>query len=140
VYIGSRGIILQIDAPPRYIPEIVPSKIRLLSVVTGCFTAIAGSLVLGILFSIPPIILVLGAIVQPNLRSVGKWFMAIGATLLSLEAMVLVVSILASIKLLHLYHDRHFLGAFSFSIISVLLVAWCDVALIIDARRPRQTP
>jgi hypothetical protein len=140
VYIGFREIILRIDESPQRIPEIVPGRIRLLSVVTGCFTAIAGSLVVGLFFSIPPIILALGVIVQPNLRSVGKWFMAIGATLLSLEAMVLVVSIPASIKLLHLYHDRHFLGAFSFSIISVLLVAWCDVALIIDARRTRQTP
>jgi hypothetical protein len=139
VYIGFRGIILRIDEPPRSIPEIVPGMVRLLSVVTGCFTAVAGCLVVGLFFSIPPIILVLGGIVQPYLRAAGKWFMAIGATLLSLEVIVLVPAIPDGIKLLHLHHDRNFLAAFLFSIISVLLVALCDVALVIDARQPRQT-
>jgi hypothetical protein len=140
VYIGFRRIILRIDAPPRYIPEIVPGKIRLLSVVTGCFTAIAGSLVLGLFFSIPPIILVLGSITQPHLRVVGKWLIGVGAVLLSLEVMVLVVVIPEGVRLLRLYHDRGILGTISFSVLSVVLVTWCDVVLVIDARRPRQTP
>jgi len=135
VYIGLRKIILQIDELLGYTPEIVPARIRLLSVVTGCFTAVAGSLVFGPFYSIPPIILVFGVIVQPYLRAAGKWFIAIGATFLSLEVTVWGLAIPDGFKLLHLYHDRNFLAVFSSSIISVLLVTWCDVALIIDARK-----
>jgi chromate transport protein ChrA len=126
---------LRINSPTSQSTEIVPAKIRLLSIATGCFTAIAGSLVVGLLFSIPPIILVLGAIVQPYLSVVGKWLIGVGAVLLSLEVMVLVVVIPEGIRLLRLYHDRNFLGTLSFSIASVLLVTWCDVVLIIEARR-----
>ena len=119
---------------------IVPAKIRLLSIATGCLTAIGGSIILGLFFSIPPIILVLGAVAQPYIRVVGKWLIGLGATLLSLEVMALVAVIPEGVWLLRLYHDRNFLATLSFSIASVLLVAWCDVALIIEARRPSRSP
>jgi hypothetical protein len=130
-----RRSILRINSPTGQSPEILPAKIRLLSIATGCFIAIAGSLIVGLLFSIPPIILVLGAIAQPYLRVAGKWLIGVGAVLLSLEVMVLMVVIPEGIRLLRLYHDRNFLGTLTFSIASVLLVTWCDVALIIEARR-----
>ena len=131
---------MRINSPAGQSAEIVPAKIRLLSIATGCFTAIGGSLVVGVLFSIPPIILILGAIAQPYLRVIGRWLIGVGAVLLSLEVLVFVVVIPEGIRLLRLYHDRNFVGTLSFSIASVLLVAWCDVALIVDARRLSQTP
>lgn len=126
---------MQANSSTSQSTKIVPVKIRLLSTVTGCFTAIAGSLAFGLLFSIPPIILVLGAVSQPYLRVAGKWLIRVGAVLLTLEVMVLLVVIPEGIRLLRLYHDRNFLGTLSVSIASVLLVTWCDVALITEARR-----
>lgn len=130
-----RRNVLQANSSTSQSTKIVPVKIRLLSTVTGCFTAIAGSLAFGLLFSIPPIILVLGAVSQPYLRVAGKWLIRVGAVLLTLEVMVLLVVIPEGIRLLRLYHDRNFLGTLSVSIASVLLVTWCDVALITEARR-----
>ena len=128
------------NQPTGQFTGIVPAKVRLLSTVTGCFTAIGGSLLLGLFFSIPPIILVVGAIAQPYIRFVGKWLIVLGATLLSLEVIVLATAIPEGVRLLRLYHDQNFLATLSFSVVSVLLVGWCDVALIIDARAREHTP
>lgn len=125
---------------PNQTTGVVPGKIRLLSIATGSFTAIGGSLVIGIPFLIPPIILVFGAIAQPYFRVVGKWFIGLGAVLLSAEVMVLAAVIPESVRLLRLYHDRNFVATLSFSIVSVLLVAWLDLALIIYARQLEETP
>ena len=113
--------------------ELVPGKILLLSVLTGCFTAIGGSLVIGLFFSISPVILVLGAIIQPYFRYAGKLVMGLGAVLLTSQTVILVFAVPAGIRLLHKYHDRGLVATTGFSILSVLLVTWCDIALVSTA-------
>jgi hypothetical protein len=126
------------DEPTGQTTEIVPSKVRLLSVATGCFTAIAGSLLMGPLFSIWPVILILGAIIQPHRRHLGRGLMLSGALFLSAWATLFVVGVLDGIRQLRQYHDLNFLAVLSSMLVSVLLVSWCDVALVISEIKMRR--
>ena len=98
--------------------------------ITGSFTAIGGSLILGWLFSISPIILIFGAITQPYTRYVGKLMVALGAVMLTSEVVILAFAIPSGIRLLQTYHDRYFLAILSFSMVSVSRVTWCDIVLV----------
>ena len=126
------------DEPPGQATEIVPSKVRLLSVATGCLTAIAGSLFMGPLFSIWPVILILGAIIQPYRRHLGRGLMLSGALFLSAWATLFVVDVLHGIRQWRLYHDLNSLAVLSTMLASVLLVSWCDVALVISEIKMRR--
>ena len=136
---------MRIEVGPHEATEIVASKIRLLSITTGCFTAIAGSLLMGPLFSIWPAILILGAIVQPYRHHLGRGLMLSGALFLSAWATLFVVGVLHGIWQLRRYHDLNSLGVLSFMLASVIVVSWCDVALVISeikmrrAKRPGST-
>jgi hypothetical protein len=136
---------LRIDVAPDEATEIVPCKVRLLSIATGFFTAIAGSLLMGPFFSIWPAILVLGAIVQPYWRHFGRGLMLSGALFLSAWATLFVVGVLHGIRQLRHYHDLNSRGVLSSMLASVILVSWCDVALVISeikmrrAQRPGST-
>jgi len=63
--------------------EIVPFKVRFLSVVAGSITGIAGSFGFGPLFLIYLPVLIAGAIIQPSRRSLGRGLMLSGVVLLS---------------------------------------------------------
>jgi hypothetical protein len=136
---------LRIDVAPDEATEIVPRKVRLLSIATGFFTAIAGSLLMGPLFSIWPAILVLGAIVQPYWRHLGRGLMLSGALFLNAWATFFVVGVLHGIRQLRQYHDLNSVAVLSSMLASVILVSWCDVTLVISeikmrrAKRPGST-
>jgi hypothetical protein len=109
----------------------VSIKTRLLVIVTGCFTALAGSLAVGVMFSIYPGVMVVGAILQPRFRILGRGLMLGGALLLS--AWVIPYGVLLALDL-----TIGELRVFGFALGSVLLVAVCDVVLVIEEVRIRR--
>lgn len=111
---------------------IVAIKTRLLVIVTGCFTALAGSLAVGVMFSIYPGVMVVGAILQPRFRKLGRGLMLAGALLLS--AWVLPYGVLTVFSGLTIREPL----LFGFALASVLLVAICDVVLVIEEVRIRR--
>jgi hypothetical protein len=133
-----RRNILKIDSPRNRLFEIVPFKMRLLSVVTGCFTAIAGSLLMGPLFAIWPAILILGALVQSKWRHLGRGLMLSGALLLSSWEILFGLAVPQETRTFLQYHDLNSLGVLSLLLASVLLAGWCDVMLVITEIRMRR--
>ena len=112
--------------------SIVSRKIRWLAVATGFLTAIAGSLGFGILFSIIPSFMVVGAILQPRFPRLGRGLMLAGALWLSAWVFPYGGSVLLSYKVI----GRPDVIGFAFG--SVVLVAFCDVALVIEEVRIRR--
>jgi hypothetical protein len=129
---------LRTNAPLDQTTELVSFKVRLLSVATGCFTAIAGSLVFGPAFLIYPIFLVAGAIIQARWRSLGRGLMLSGALLLSAVATFCAAAILEGVRTLRRYHDLNVLVVLSVMLVSVLLVCWCDMELVISEVKIRR--
>ena len=62
---------------------IIARKTRWLAIVTGCFTAAAASLSITILLAAVPILLILGAVVQPRYPRAGLGMMVLSALSLS---------------------------------------------------------
>lgn len=111
----------------------VPSNVRWLAAATGCLTAVASVLVMGV-FVVVPGLLVVGAIVAGRLPRVGKYVIWFGAIPLSLLGLPLGASML----LIHLQpgsDPRVVAGVLS----SVALVVLCDVALIVEELKTRHT-
>jgi hypothetical protein len=123
---------------PDLSAELVPHNVRLLSIVTGCFTAIAGSLLTGVFFSIYPGILALGAAAQPRWRRLGRGLMLAGALLLTSEVALFCLAIPESIRTMRVYQDRNSIAILSFLVVSVLLVGWCDAVLVANEIRMRR--
>jgi hypothetical protein len=118
--------------------EVVAIRTRWLAVVTGCFTAVAGTFVGGLFFLIPSF-LILGAVVQPRSPRSGRWLMWLGAFLLSLMTLPLASVLLSeSIPTLRVHYDYGELTLVSLCAMSVFLVIWCDVELVVDAIRMRR--
>lgn len=128
----AEGDILGINESEYRTNMIVSGKIRWLAVVTGCFTAVAGSFGFGLYFSIVPTFLIVGAIAQPRSPRSGRWLMWVGALFLSLWVLPVGISALLSYRLV----GR--LDVIALSLVSVLLVSSCDFALLIDAVRMRR--
>jgi len=122
---------------------IVSRKTRWLAVAAGCFSGVAGCLIMGWYFAIYPVPLILGAAAQPRYPLCGTWIMRIGALILSIPVLPYGGGlILLSVKHLYGAHDFNFLAVLTLWAVSFSLVAWCDVALVIDAikaKRARQT-
>lgn len=123
---------------------IFPGRIRLLAILAGCISGLIGSLSMGYGFAIFPSLLILGAAVaQPLLPRSGRWIMLIGALMLSVAALPFGAEMMFyGIRPLARYHDFNALGVFTLWVMSFLLVAWCDVVLLVEAirgSRPRQT-
>jgi hypothetical protein len=112
---------------------IVSNKVRWLAIAAGCFTAVAGSLGLTLGFVIVPIILIVGAIVQPRFTRAGRVLMCAGALSLSFWMLSFCVFILPESR----FAGRP--GAIAFTIVSALLVVWCDVAIVIEEVKLRRT-
>jgi hypothetical protein len=111
---------------------VVSGKMRWLAVCTGCFTAVAGSLGYTWGFAIVPGILIVGAIVQPRFPRAGRVLISAGA--LSLSVWVLSFSIF-------ILPESRFAGrtdVIALTLGAVLLVAWCDVAIVIEEVRLRR--
>jgi hypothetical protein len=121
----------------NYAEILVPPRTRGLAVVTGCFLGLAGSLSFGPFFSLVPSVLIIGALLQRSSPRPGRWLMWLGAFFLTLyTAGSLGPFILRPSRLL----DSSFQQVLAFGILSLLLVGWCDVALIIDSRESSNVP
>ncbi|HVO82532.1 MAG TPA: hypothetical protein VMT28_17515 [Terriglobales bacterium] len=122
---------------------ILPGKIRWLAAASGCLSAVAGSTGLGLGFAIVASPLIVGAIVQPRFRRLGRALVAAGALYLSFWVFFYGVWLLFDvIRNLRRYHDCVRLGIASLWLASIFLIGWCDVALVIEAverKRVRRT-
>jgi len=87
--------------------------------------------------------LIVGAIVQPRFRRLGRALVAAGALYLSFWVFFYGVWLLFDvIRNLRRYHDCVRLGIASLWLASIFLIGWCDVALVIEAverKRVRRT-
>ena len=122
--------------------RILPRKIRLLAVAAGCLSGVAGCLGMGLLFWIYPSLLILGAVAQPRFPRSGRWLMYVGAPILSVWILPYGVGVVSDgVRNLPRYHDVNSLVVIILWAMSFSLVAWCDIALVIEAikaNRPRQ--
>ena len=116
---------------------IVTKSTRWLAVAAGCFTAVTGTISVGGLFFVAPIFLILGVVFQPRARRLGRWLIWVGAAFLNLMALPQGIVLLPEyFKTMHIDpHYQH--DALRFLIplwvVSLLLILWCDLALVIDA-------
>lgn len=121
--------------------QIFPMRIRWVSIAAGCFAGVAGSLVFGWLFALVSSALVLGAIIQPYFHRSGKWLMWLGAFILTFYVgLFLAPQMLGAIRTLPQYHDQNAIAFLCLSLMSIILLAWCDVALVIEDRKARRAP
>jgi hypothetical protein len=111
---------------------IVCRKVRWLAAATGCFTAVTGALGYGALFPIIPSFIVVGAVIQPRFPQLGRGLMLAGALLLTVFVLPYGVAILFSHGIIH---DLDVAGL---TLGSVLLVTFCDVAIVIEEVRIRR--
>jgi len=111
---------------------IVSSRMRWLAVATGCFTGAAGSVGFTWGFAIVPSILIVGAIVQPRSPRAGRVLMCAGALSLSIWVLCFWLFILPGSR----FANRP--SAIALTLVSVLLVALCDVATVIEEVKLRR--
>ena len=122
--------------------RVLPRKIRLLAVVAGGLSGVAGCLGTGLAFWIYPSLLIVGAVAQPRSPLSGRWLMYVGAPILSVWILPYGVGVVCEgVRNLPRYHDLNSLVVITLWAVSFSLVAWCDIALVIEAikaNRPRQ--
>jgi len=115
--------------------DVTPVKLRRLAIVTGCFVAISGVLLMWT-DPIPSCLLVLSAAIQPRSPRPGRWLMWVSALSVTVFAAVVIFADgVAGLSGL----TTTIPGA----VILVALAAelWCDVALVLEAaRRMRNHP
>lgn len=114
--------------------NVISNRRRWLALTTGLVFAFVGFLHYGSLFLILPLILIIGAIAQPRFRRVGRWMLAIGASVLTYGATFLAVPAIILIRELPVHHSNEELIFLLLCLATVTLVIWCDVELVIDAR------
>jgi glucan phosphoethanolaminetransferase (alkaline phosphatase superfamily) len=118
----------------------VPIRVRWLAIAAGCFSGLAGSLLFGPLFLIFPSAQILGAVIAPHSPRVGKVLMAIGACILTFYAVFFLGrQALGGISVLRVNSDLTHIGLFVLLLISLVLVIWCDIALVMFANRAKKT-
>ena len=116
----------------------IPLKTRCLAIAAGSAFGIVGCFYYGPFFLFVPAILVLGTIVEPWSRGPGKVLLAVGAAVLTFYCVFLGLPALLLIRDLgthHSFEDSIFLVL---SLLSVVLVIWCDVMLVKNERKLRQ--
>jgi len=116
-------------------------KTHWLAVATVCVTA-AATLTTGggFLLTIP---LALGVIADYCSPRRGRWLMWVGAAFLSVTLLLMQILILPEfLDELRSHHNLGGLGPvlFPLSIASILLIVWCDAALVVDAVKRRCSP
>jgi hypothetical protein len=74
---------LQSDKPLEEKAHNFPGWLRLPAILAGGLSGLAGFLVFGIVFCFVPIVLILGAIIQPYAPHLGRWVLLVGAMLVS---------------------------------------------------------
>jgi len=131
---------LAFNPPEGQTTAIVVDRTRRLAIATVCVTA-AATLTTGggFLLTIP---LILGVIADYRSARRGRWLMWVGAAYLSVTLLQMEILILPEfVAELRSYHHLGGLGSvvFPLSIASILLIIWCDVALLIDAVKTRRS-
>lgn len=121
--------------------EIMPGKIRLLAIAAGIFSGIAGFLLFGLILLIVPSVLILGAAIQPYWTYIGRPLMWLGAFLLTFYASVFLAP-QAFVGILELPAPPDLFQAIILVLllVSLVLVIWCDAALIIEGIRWGRAP
>jgi hypothetical protein len=107
--------------PPN--DSVVSRRVRWFAIATGLLIGAAGALGLGAMFVLYPAFLVLGAIIQPRFRQLGRGLICFGALLVTFW--VFDIGFLA-------VRERHSGDrlVFVLSMASVLLVILCDLAIV----------
>jgi hypothetical protein len=118
----------------------VSKKVRWLAIIAGFTTAVISLFMFGLESSISAAILILAALVQPYFGRPGRWLMWLGAFFLSITGILLGAAIPEGFQMLRLHPSSTVLALLSLTILSVLLLIWCDVALIADAIKHRGAP
>jgi hypothetical protein len=122
----------------NYAEHLVAPRTRWVAIAAGFVSGLAGSLAFGPLFAALPLILIFGAVLQRWSPHLGRWLMWLGAFYLTVDvAVFLGPGVLSPKQLLAPYYDRNLSVFFVLSVVSLALVGWCDVALIIDARKSK---
>ncbi len=126
------------DESVRRDGEMVGYRIRWLAIATVCFTVAATVTASGgFLLTIP---LILGVIAESYSPRRGRWLMWVGAAYLSVTLLQMEIRILP--EFVSDLRSAHHLGGlgqvvFPLPVVSILMIVWCDVALLIDARTRR---
>ncbi len=125
---------MQISKSENRSTEIISNKIRSLAGATGCLTAVTVTVAWASpVFAIFPICLILGAALAGRFPRRGRDLIWFGAGLLSLTGLPIGVYLLYFTK--RGSDPRVTVAAAA----SVLLVVWCDVAVVMEAIKMRRT-
>jgi hypothetical protein len=112
--------------------SVVSRRVRWFAIVTAFLIGAAGAVSLGITFVLFPAFLVLGAVIQPRFRQLGRGLICFGA--LWLTFWVVDIAWFA-VRERH-SGDRWILF---FTLVSVLLAILCDLAIALEELRIRRT-
>jgi glucan phosphoethanolaminetransferase (alkaline phosphatase superfamily) len=122
---------LQTDKPLEGKAHNLPGWLRLLAILAGGLSGFGGFLVFGIVFCFVPVVLILGAIIQPYVPRLGRWVFSVGAMLVTVYVVLfLVPQAFGAITMLRHYHEPHDLAVLSLFVLSTALVIWLDAALV----------
>jgi hypothetical protein len=111
--------------------QIVSRRLRWFAISTGCFAAIALTVALGPAFALMPSLLILGALLQPIFPRLGRGLICAGALWMSFW--VFDVGILMARETRFADHP----GVISLTLASVVVVAWCDWAIVSEELKMR---
>lgn len=126
---------MQANKPPEETVHIYPKGTRILAILAGCVSAFAGFLVFGSVFLFVPVVLILGAIIQPSTPHFGRWVFAVGAMLVTVYVgLFLAPQAVGVISMLAQYHAPHDIGLLFLFVLSIALVFWVDVMLVMSER------
>lgn len=127
---------MRIDEPSPHAAEIIPIRVRWLAIASGCFSGVSGSLLFGPLFILFPSIQILGAIIQPYSPRSGRLLLSFGAFFLSFYTFLFLgPQAFGALSFFRSYIDLSHITLFALLLASLISVAWCDVALIVDAKQ-----
>lgn len=118
---------------------VLPNGIRRLAIAAACVSGLVGILHYGLIFLPFPLVLILGTVVHSKWHRPGKRLVAMGAWILSFYvASFLGVPAVITIRRLPSHHELGDLLFLFLCLISVFLVAWFDVALVLNAWKFRR--
>jgi hypothetical protein len=117
-----------------YEKRVLPRKVRWLAVVTGCVVGIA--LLSFKWLAVCGIVLIAAAVVQPWMPRTGRWALSVVAPLLGIWIVPMGgLFLLGAVKGETLGLDIYSRGLAFAWMLSPLLLIWCNVALVVEARR-----
>lgn len=129
---------------PGQSTDSIPTGTRWLALLVGCMAFIVGSLPPSPVSTLViPTTFVLGAIIQPYSPRPGRWLLSVGAFYLSLSVPYLALMVAGGASHLLDSKSLNSLLLLLALVAPLVLLIWCDVALILDARRQSrdsQTP